>query len=140
MRPKKGACHITDMVRAQKLNGIMKNSKRSTYTKSYHSQLPRAVGGLPLFLPRTPRTFGCGPQPLVLLAAGAGFVPSALLVVVVSLGAATSVAAKESAIPEKAVAPHPVSSLAAGAAVEVVQLSSASPSPPSSGAWGPAPR
>jgi hypothetical protein len=40
-----GACRITDMVKAQKLRGIMKNSKKTIYTKSYHSHLPRSAGG-----------------------------------------------------------------------------------------------
>jgi hypothetical protein len=45
MRPMEGACHITDMLRAQKTNGVTRNSKEITYTKSYHSQLPRAFVG-----------------------------------------------------------------------------------------------
>jgi hypothetical protein len=40
-----GACRITDMVKAQKLIGRMKNSNKTTYAKSYHSHLPRAEGG-----------------------------------------------------------------------------------------------
>jgi hypothetical protein len=58
----------------------------------------------------------------------------------VLLGAATSVVAEESAAPEKAGALPPVSSLSAGTTTEVVELCSASPHPPSSGVWGPAPR
>jgi hypothetical protein len=42
---KVGACRITDMVKVQKLRGIMKNSEKTTYAKSYHSHLPRAAGG-----------------------------------------------------------------------------------------------
>jgi hypothetical protein len=37
----------TNEVRAQKLNIIMKSSEKTTYTKSYHSPLPRAIGGTP---------------------------------------------------------------------------------------------
>jgi hypothetical protein len=44
-----GACHITDMVKAQKLKGITKSSKKITYVKLNHSHLPRAAGGT--FLP-----------------------------------------------------------------------------------------
>jgi hypothetical protein len=44
-----GACRITNVVKAQKLRGITKNSKKTTYLKSYHSHLPRAAGGT--FLP-----------------------------------------------------------------------------------------
>jgi hypothetical protein len=40
-----GACRITDTVKAQKLRGVMKNSEKTTYEKSYHSHLPRAAGG-----------------------------------------------------------------------------------------------
>jgi hypothetical protein len=92
------------------------------------------------FPPRTPRTFGGGPRPLALLAAGAGFVASAPAEVVVSPGASTLVAVEESAALEKVAALPPVSTLAAGAAAEVVELCSASPPPPSSGVWGPAPQ
>jgi hypothetical protein len=42
---KVGACRINDMVKAQKLRGIMKNSEKTTYAKSYHSHLPRVAGG-----------------------------------------------------------------------------------------------
>jgi hypothetical protein len=116
----------------------MKSSEKTTYTKSYHSQLTWAIGE-PLFLPRTPRTFGGGPRPLALLAAGAGFVALALSVVVASLGVASSVASVESAAPENAATPPPVSPPAVGVAAEVVEVCSVSPPPPSSDAWGPAP-
>jgi hypothetical protein len=121
MHLKAGAGHITDMVKAQKANEKMKSSEKTTYTKSNHFQLPRATGG-PFFLPRTPRTFGGGPWSLALLVAGAGFVASALSVVVASLGAASSMAAEESTAPEKAVAPPLASPPAAGIAAEVMEL------------------
>jgi hypothetical protein len=127
------------MVRTQRLDGIKKSSKKTTYAKSYHSHQPRAVGG-PFFLPRTPQISGGGPRLLALLVAGAGSVVSAPSVVVTPLGAVLSVAAEESAASGKAAALPPASSPAAGTAAEVVELCPACPPPPSSGAWGPAPR
>jgi hypothetical protein len=89
---------------------------------------PAPLGGVSS-LPRTPRTFGGCPRPSELQVAAMGTVTWPRAEVVALPGAVLVVVAEESVVSGET-----------GIVVEVVQLRSAPPLPPSSGAWAPAPR
>jgi hypothetical protein len=117
---KRGLAH-TNGVRTQKLNGTKKSSRRLLTRSQATPNLPERLGGPP-FPPRTPQSFGGGLPLRALLAAEAGLVVLAPMVVVAaSLGAASLAAAAESVASEKTVAPPPASPAAVGIAAEVLE-------------------